>query len=402
MEMTKDINTSSAGRQISGAVSWPGSCYWGPSAVGQIVEAAGSRLCRPLVITDPGAWRASSAVVQSALAARSIQDWQVFDGVVANPSLAEVREALRMARHSGCVSIIAVGGGSVIDVAKVVFGCLCSGLEPEELAAPHGRAWLEGPVQPDVPLLLAIPTTSGTGSESSSAALIQGDDGRKHMYRSLRTRPALVALQPDLTLNLPMRPTAQGGFDAVLHALGALVNIDSNPIGKAIALQALRACMQALPLVLDEPDNLGARTQMQMGAYLAGVAIGICKVDAVHAMCTPLESVVDMAHAEVLAPVFGVVSRCTIQTHASVYANTARHLNNASTGDDHRDALALIQQVEDLARQANISLYLTNLQLTEQQAGQLATQAMQSASMSLNPRSLTHAEVSSLYLQMAN
>lgn len=402
MEMKEDINIRSAVRQISGVVSWPGNCYWGPSAVEQTIEAAGPRLCRPLIITDPGAWRASSAVVQAAFAATSIQDWQVFDGVVANPSLAEVREALRMARHSGCVSIIAVGGGSVIDVAKVVFGCLCSGLAPEELAAAHGRAWLDGPVRPDAPLLLAIPTTSGTGSESSSAALIQGDDGRKHMYRSLRTRPALVALQPDLTLNLPMRPTAQGGFDALLHALGALVNTDCNPIGKAVALQALRACMRALPLVLGEPDNLAARTQMQMGAYLAGVAIGISKVDAVHAMCTPLESVVDMAHAEVLAPVFGVVSRYTIQTHARVYADTARHLNIASTGDDHRDALALIKRIEVLARQANISLYLTNLQLTEQQAAQLATQALQSASMPLNARSLTHQEISSLYLQMVN
>ncbi|MHC8946019.1 alcohol dehydrogenase class IV [Advenella incenata] len=402
MEIKEDINTRSAVRQISGAVSWPGSCYWGPSAVGQIMEAAGSRLCRPLVITDPGAWRASCGVVQAALAARSIQDWAVFDGVVANPSLAEVREALQMARHAGCVSIIAVGGGSVIDVAKVVFGCLCSGLEPEELAEPHGQVWLDGPVRPDAPLLLAIPTTSGTGSESSSAALIQGDDGRKHLYRSLRTRPALVALQPDLTLNLPIRPTAQGGFDALLHALGALVNTDCNPIGKAIALQALRACMQALPLVLGEPDNLAARTQMQMGAYLAGVAIGISKVDAVHAMCTPLESVVDMTHAEVLAPVFAIVSRYTIQTHASVYANTARHLNIATTGDDHRDAMTLIERVETLARQANIALYFTHFQLTEQQAGQLATQALQSASMPLNPRSLTHEEISSLYLQMVN
>ncbi|HBP32004.1 MAG TPA: hypothetical protein DD666_21665 [Advenella kashmirensis] len=402
MEMMEDINTRSAVLQISGAVSWPGNCYWGPSAVRQVIEAAESRLRRPLVITDPGAWRASSAVVQAALAARSIQDWQVFEGVVANPSLAEVREALRMARHSGCVSIIAVGGGSVIDVAKVVFGCLCSGLESEELAAPRGQAWLDGPVRPDAPLLLAIPTTSGTGSESSSAALIQGDDGRKHMYRSLRTRPALVALQPDLTLNLPMRPTAQGGFDALLHALGALVNTDCNPIGKAIALHALHACMQALPLVLEKPENLAARTEMQMGAYLAGVAIGISKVDAVHAMCTPLESVADMAHAEVLAPVFRVVSRYTVQTHASVYANTARHLNIAGTGDDHRGAQALIERVEQLARQANISLYLTNLQLSEQQAGQLATQAVQSASMPLNPRRLSHEEIKSLYLQMGN
>src|SRR5690606_874033 len=340
MEMQQDINTCSAGVQGNGAVAWPGNCYWGPAAVQQAIKAAGSRLGSPLVITDPGAWGASRAVVQAALAARSIQSWQVFEGVVANPSLAQVRDALHLARHSGCASIIAVGGGSVIDVAKVVFGCLRSGLEPEELAAPRGRAWLSGPISPEAPLLLAIPTTAGTGSESSSAALIQGDDGCKHMYRSVRTRPALVALQPDLTLGLPLGPTAQGGFDALLHALGALVNTDGNPIGKAIALQALHACLRALPLVLDTPDNLSARTQMQMGAYLAGVAIGICKVDAVHAMCTPLESSVHMAHAEVLAPVFRVVSRYTIQTHAITYANVSRQLNLANTGDDREDALA--------------------------------------------------------------
>ncbi|PJX26082.1 hypothetical protein CAP48_08700 [Advenella sp. S44] len=401
MEIREDINTTLAG-QIKGAISWPGNGFWGPSAVQRAIDAGGNRLCRPLIITDAGAWRAASSVVLAALTTNAIQDWQVFDGVVSNPSLVPVHGALRMARENTCDSIIAVGGGSAIDVAKVVFGCLCSGLEPEELATLQGREWLDAAAAPGDPVLLAIPTTSGTGSESSSAALIQDENGRKRLYRSLRTRPSLVALEPALTLTLPFQPTAQGGFDALLHALGAWINADNNPIGKAMAIQALHMCMHALPLVLDKPGCLAARADMQMGAYLAGVAIGISKVDAVHAMCTPLESVVDMAHAEALAPVFRVVSRYTAQTHAGVYANAARHLNIAGTGDDHRDALSLIGRVEDLARQANISLHLSNLQLTKQQAGQLATQALQSASMPLNPRNLTHEEVSSLYLQMVN
>lgn len=400
MESTEDINTSQFIANSFGAVSWPGHCYWGQLAVMRVAKAAGTRMRRPLVITDSPAWNACAAVVTQALAATSNHEFQVFDGVVPNPSLAQVRAALQLARKFQCEAIVAVGGGSVIDVAKVVYSCLCSGLESDELATARGQAWLDGAVASDDFLLLAIPTTAGTGSESSSAALIQGEDGRKHLYRSLRARPSFVALQPELTLSLPFGATAQGGFDATLHALGAWVNTDPSPIGKAIALHALRVCMRALPSVLDNPDSLRARADMQMGAYLAGVAIGICKVDAVHGMCTPLESRVKKSHAEVLAPLFRVVSRYTIQTHAQAYADAARQLGFTNTSHDHPAALLLIEKIEQLATHARIPLHFESLSLTEQDGDLLAHQALESASMPLNPRALTHRQISSLYLQM--
>lgn len=385
-----------------GGVAWPGDSHWGADALERAVRVAGSRLREPLVITDPVVWRAVGPTVEAALATVPGLSWQVYDGVVPNPSLAQVREALQMARRLGCGSLIAVGGGSAIDVAKVVLAGLAGRLDVEELQAPSGRAWLDAAAMPEDALLLAAPTTSGTGSESSSAALIQGDDGRKHLYRSLRTRPAIVALQPSLTLGLPPRPTAHGGFDAVLHALGAWVNTDPSPVGKALALHALRICLPALPAVLREPDSLQARADMQMGAYLAGVAIGLNKVDAVHGMCTPLEARVHLTHAEVLAPVFSVVARHTVQTHAGPYAQAARALDISNTGDERHDALALIETVEALARLGGIATRFTDLRLSARDADELATQALQSASTPLNPRPLAHEEIRSLYLQMAH
>lgn len=385
-----------------GSVSWPGDSHWGPDALERAIRAAGPRLRQPLVITDATVWRALGPAVQAALARAPGLSWQVYEGVVPNPSLAQVREALQMARRLGCASLVAVGGGSAIDVAKVVLACLASGLEVEDLRMPHGRAWLDAAATPEDALLLAVPTTSGTGSESSSAALVQGDDGGKHLYRSLRTRPAIVALQPSLTLGLPARPTAQGGFDAVLHALGTWVNTDPSPVGKALALHALRICLPALPAVLRSPDSLQARADMQMGAYLAGVAIGLNKVDAVHGLCTPLEARVHLAHAEVLAPVFSVVARHTVQTHARPYAEAARALGIAHTADERHDALALIEAVEALARLGGIATRFTDLHLSAQDADQLATQALQSASTPLNPRPLAHEDIRSLYLQMAH
>jgi alcohol dehydrogenase class IV len=385
-----------------GGISWPGDSHWGPDALERALRAAGARLRLPLLITDPVVWNAVGPSVQAALAQVPGLSWHVYDGVAPNPSLIQVREALRTARRLGCGSLIAVGGGSAIDVAKVVLAGLAGGLEMEELQAPPGRAWMDAAATPEDLLLLAVPTTSGTGSESSSAALIQGDDGRKHLYRSLRTRPAIVALQPSLTLGLPPRPTAHGGFDAVLHALGAWVNTNPSPVGKALALHALRICLPALPAVLRHPDSLQARADMQMGAYLAGVAIGLNKVDAVHGMCTPLEAQVHLTHAQVLAPVFGVVARHTVQTHARPYAEAARALGIANTGDDQHDALALIEAVQALARLGGIATHFADLRLTAQDADRLATQALQSASTPLNPRPLAHEDIRSLYLQMAH
>lgn len=387
--------------QAQGVMAWPGVCHWGADALARSVAAAGARLRLPLVVTDAGTWRAVGPAVEAVLSAVPGLQWQVYDGVVPNPAMAQVRAALGLARDLGCASILAVGGGSAIDVAKAVYACLAGGLDADELQTPRGQAWLDSAAEAGDPLFIAAPTTSGTGSESSSAALIQGDDGRKRLYRSLRTRPSLVALQPGLTLSLPPRPTAQGGFDAVLHALGAWINTDPSPVGKAMALQALRLCMRALPEVLRAPDSLQARADMQMGAYMAGVAIGMSKVDAVHAMCTPLESRVHMAHAEVLGPIFSVVARHTAQTAAAPYAAAARALGIAATQDEQRDALALIESVESLARLAGIPLRFDGLILSEQDAALLASQAMLSASMPINPRALAPQEIQSLYLQMA-
>ncbi|AXA71818.1 iron-containing alcohol dehydrogenase [Achromobacter insolitus] len=387
--------------QAQGVMAWPGVCHWGANALARTLGAAGTRLRLPLVVTDAGTWGAVGTRVEAALAAVPGLQWHVYDGVVPNPAMAQVRAALRSARELGCATVMAVGGGSAIDVAKAVYACLAGGLDAEDLQEPSGQAWLAAAAHAADPLFIAVPTTSGTGSESSSAALIQGDDGRKRLIRSNRARPSLVALQPDLTLSLPPRPTAQGGFDAVLHALGAWINTDPSPVGKAMALQALRLCMRALPDVLRVPDSLRARADMQMGAYMAGLAIGMSKVDAVHAMCTPLESRVHMAHAEVLGPIFSVVARHTAQTAAAPYAAAARALGIAATGNDHQDATALIEAVESLARLAGIPLRFADLTLSEQDAGLLASQAMLSASMPINPRVLAPAEIQSLYLQMA-
>jgi alcohol dehydrogenase len=118
-------------------------------------------------------------------------------------------------------------------------------------------------------------------------------------------------------------------------------------------------------------------------------------------MCTPLESRVHMAHAEVLGPIFSVVARHTAQTAAAPYAEAARALGIAATGDEQQDALALIEAVESLARLAGIPLRFSGLALSEQDAAQLASQAMLSASMPINPRVLAPEEIQSLYLQMA-
>ena len=356
---------------------------------------------RPLIITDPFVWKAVGPAVQHALGGLIGAEWQVFDAVLPNPSLSQVHSALDMARSHGCDSVIAVGGGSVIDAAKLTLAGLVSGLEVEQLQTEAGQRWFDAPKSSADALFLAVPTTSGTGSESSSAALIQGDDGRKRLFRSLRTRPSVVALQPDLTLSLPLRPTAQGGFDAILHALGAWVNTDPSPIGKAAALEALRLGLHAFPRVLADPANIAARSEMQMGSYLAGTAIGMCKVDAVHGMCTPLESRVHMAHAQVLAPLFGLVARYTVQSHPERYALAARALQVSSTGDDQQDALALIELVESMAVLGGISIRFTDLTLSDADAEQLARHAQQSASTPLNPRPLSTQEIQSLYLELA-
>jgi hypothetical protein len=193
---------------------------------------------KPLVVTDPGV--RAAGVLDKALAALGSLPHAVFDQTPSNPTEAGVRAALAIYRAQGCDGLIAVGGGSSIDLAKGL-AILASHQGPVD-GALKTYATIEGgslKIPDTVPPLIAVPTTAGTGSEVARGAIVIVDDGRKLGFHSWHLMPKAAILDPELTLGLPAWLTAATGMDAIAHCLETFMAPAVNPPADGIALDGL-------------------------------------------------------------------------------------------------------------------------------------------------------------------
>ena len=235
---------------------------------------------RPLICTDKGL---VSVGIVDTIRSRIPNDVTVtiYDGTPENPTEPAVKDAVRMYRENDCDGIIAVGGGSSMDLSKGAALLLTHSESLVEYNAAAGGVTKIGPVAP----IIAIPTTSGTGSEVSGSAVIKTEDGRKLVFRSPNLKPDVSLCDPDLTLGLPPLLTAATGMDAVTHLMEAVMSPVENPPAEAIGLDGLwRAVSKGnLLRVVDNPEDREARKQMMIAATEGALAF-TKGLGAVHAM----------------------------------------------------------------------------------------------------------------------
>lgn len=218
----------------------------------------------------------------------------VCDSITPNPTLDELDSLTAAHAGKSIVGIVSVGGGSALDAAKVLSVTLLACQD-----TPLARCFRDGAAQSWSARLpvVAVPTTSGTGSEVTPFATVW-DDVRKKKYSVAGDLlfPVLAVLDPGLTLTLPARETLYTALDATSHALESLWNRNRTPISEAFAWQALQLVVEHLPVVLDAPDNLDAREGMQRASLLAGLAISQTRTALAHSISYPLTSRYQVPH----------------------------------------------------------------------------------------------------------
>ncbi|MGD7008241.1 iron-containing alcohol dehydrogenase [Metabacillus sp. 84] len=200
------------------------------------------------------------------LAASGIE-CKVYSEVKSNPTFQNIDEAAALIREFDSDAVIAVGGGSPLDTAKTA--ALVAG-------GDHGAehyALMANPFPPKKVLMIAVPTTAGTGAEVTSTTVYSDAHHRKLWAWDQNMQPDLAVLDPVLTINLPDFLTAATGIDALVHALEAITGQSSNPIIEASGLHAIRLVSENLPLVMREKENLDARGNLLIASMLAGIAI---------------------------------------------------------------------------------------------------------------------------------
>jgi len=261
-------------------------------------ECQRTGMTRPLVVTDAGV--RAAGVLQMALDALRGLPHAVFDGTPSNPTEAAVRAAVQVYRREGCDGLVAVGGGSSIDLAKGV-----------AIAATHegplaSYATIEGgsaKITAAVPPLIAVPTTAGTGSEVARGAIVIVDDGRKLGFHSWHLMPKAALLDPALTLGLPPLLTAATGMDAIAHCMETFMAHAVNPPADGIALDGLARGWAHIERAARDGQDRSARWHM-MSASMQGAMAFQKGLGCVHSLSHSLGGVNPRLHHGTLNAVF--------------------------------------------------------------------------------------------------
>jgi len=244
-----------------------------------------------LLVTDKGISKLNLPAALTEILQKNNIEVLIYDNTVANPTTDNVEEALQMYRQNECSAIIAFGGGSAMDCAKAVGARIA---RPKK-SCGQMKGILK--VLKKIPLLIAVPTTAGTGSETTLAAVVT-DSKTRHKYaiNDFPLIPRYALLDANLTLGLPSHITATTGMDALTHAVEAYIGRSTTKQTRKCALDATKLIFENLLTVYKDGSNLKARQNMLQAAYLAGVAFTKSYVGYVHAVAHSLGGKYNVAH----------------------------------------------------------------------------------------------------------
>ena len=265
----------------------------------------------------------------------------VYDGTVANPTVTNVEQARMLYLENGCQGLIAFGGGSSMDCAKALGARIVRPNKP--------LARMEGLLQVlrRLPLLIAVPTTAGTGSETTLAAVIT-DEKIHHKYpiNDFALIPHYAVLDPDVTLGLPPHLTATTGMDALTHAVEAYIGRSTTKGTRAAAIEAVQLIFANLPEAYFNGHDRDARANMLRAAYLAGTAFTKSYVGYVHAVAHSLGGRYGIAHGLANSVLLPVVLKAYGPAAWKKLAELARAVGVSSAARDEEAAKAFIEAIE--------------------------------------------------------
>ena len=314
-----------------------------------------------LIITDGGIMKLGlTRRLEKALKEAGIP-YTIYDKTIANPTTVNVREALELYHKEGCDAIIGFGGGSSMDCAKAVGACA---VKPNQSLAQM-KGILK--VHKKLPLLMAVPTTAGTGSETTLAAVITDADTRyKYAINDFPLIPRYAVLDPKVTLSLPPFITATTGMDALTHAVEAYIGNSTTPGTRKNALDAVRLIFENLDTAYTDGNNIEARRNMLRASYFAGCAFTKSYVGYVHAIAHSLGGKYNVPHGLANAVILPMV----LETYGDSITHKLRSLALAvGLCDKHEDdktaARMFIDAIKDMKKRFGIGDYIPEIQETD-------------------------------------
>ena len=336
---------------------------------------------RPLVVTDPGV--KAAGVLQKALDALGDLPVSVFDQTPSNPTEAAVRAAVEVYRAGGCDGLVAVGGGSAIDCAKgIAIAATHEGPLTHYATIEGGSPRISERAAP----LIAVPTTSGTGSEVARGAIIIVDDHRKLGFHSWNLLPKAAICDPELTLGLPPILTAATGMDAIAHCMETFMSAAFNPPADGIALDGLERGWASIARATQDGSDREARLNM-MSASMQGAMAFQKGLGAVHSLSHSLGGVNPRLHHGTLNAMFlPAVVRFNAQAES---VQKDRRLERMAGAMGLASASDIPDAIRDMSARLGLPTGLAAMGVTEDQFDAIIQGAMADHCHKTNPRVAT-------------
>lgn len=362
---------------------------WGALArLPDLVKSVGGR--RALVVGDPGV--AQAGLVNRVVAALGEAiPVTTFTDVESDPDARSVDAGVQLARSKECDVIVGIGGGSAMDVAKVIGVMLTN---PGNIRDYNGMGKIGQPGAP----VIAIPTTSGTGSELTIWSVLSDKEKKtKFGVGSVLNCARIALLDPELTMSLPPAITAATGIDALTHALESYVNTATQPISEAMSEQSMALIARSLRLAVAQPGNKEARADMLLASTIAAMAFNSTRLGLAHAFAMPLGSRFHIPHGLANAIMLPAVMRFNLPGNLAKFARIAQIFGERTDGLSLREAAERsVIAIEQLQADIGITAKLGDFHMTEADLHDVAAEAMLSGNVAVNPRKPTLEDMKAL------
>jgi alcohol dehydrogenase len=362
--------------------SMPASVEFGYGVINKLGEIVSTNSKKKvLVVTDKGIVQAGLVEkVTDVLKDHNIS-YTVFDGVKAEPDASGIVEAVEIVERESCDVVVSVGGGSSMDTGK---GVAIMATNPGHIRDYAGLNLIKNPGM----MHIAIPTTSGTGSEATIWAVIsEKDKGIKYGVGSNYMVPTISMCDPAMTMTLPPRLTALSGIDALSHALESYINKATQPVSEALSEGALRLIAKSLRTAVHAGDVVEARADMMLASTMAAMAFNPTRLGNVHALAMPVGAKVKISHAEAIAVLTPSVLEFNCVANYEKYARLADIFGEDTLGLTLRESAELgIEGVLKLLADVGAPTSLSEFGIKEEDIEELAKGGMTSGNIKVNPR----------------
>jgi alcohol dehydrogenase class IV len=363
----------------------------GPKSIARLPQFFPDK-AKVLIVTDKGLVQAGIAEKVIAVLNDNSIPHALYDGALPNPPAACVHAGQRLYAKEKCNALLALGGGSPMDVAKMIGVVANNGGRINEYLG-------SGNVKNDIPPLVCIPTTYGTGSEVTPFAVLTNPKTQnKDPVISAKIIPQVGILDPELSVGLPAFVGGPTGMDALTHAIESYTNLLAGPITDGLALHAIQLIGENLRLAVANDYELAATENMLVASMLAGMAFAQTRLGNVHAMSHPVGAQFGVHHGLANAILLPYVMEFNLTTRLDKFANIANALGTDTDGLDEREAAQLaVDAVWNLNQDLAIPNKLGEVGVKKSGIRALSKATMQSGNVTINPRKTSQLDIETIF-----